>query len=161
MNDILEVKPNMKRESTNMQKLDDNGSHNDDKKHYYEMPLIHKLFKLQGRIGRLDYFILNILTTILFYAPLFLFLFISQYSYMANDVVSTAFWILLILDFIFIAWMNICLAVKRCHDLGNSAWMMLLLFIPIANIFFGLYLLFVAGEDGPNKYGINTGILER
>jgi uncharacterized membrane protein YhaH (DUF805 family) len=52
-----------------------------------------------------------------------------------------------------VIWMNICVSAKRCHDLGRSGWWMILLFLPIANLIFGLYLLFAPGEQGSNAYG--------
>lgn len=46
-----------------------------------------------------------------------------------------------------------CLGIGRLHDLDVSGWYSLLFFVPILNIFLGLYLLFAKGTDGANKYG--------
>jgi uncharacterized membrane protein YhaH (DUF805 family) len=35
---------------------------------------------------------------------------------------------------------------KRLNDLGDSCWLVLLLFVPIVNWFFHIYLLFVPGK---------------
>lgn len=43
--------------------------------------------------------------------------------------------------------------VKRFHDLDKSGWMILTLLIPIVDFVFSIYLLFVDGTIGPNRYG--------
>lgn len=48
---------------------------------------------------------------------------------------------------------NIMMGVRRLHDLDKCGWWMLLLFVPLVNLFFCLYLLFFKGTEGPNEYG--------
>lgn len=48
---------------------------------------------------------------------------------------------------------NIMMGVRRLHDLDKCDWWMLLLIVPLVNLFFCLYLLFFKGTEGPNEYG--------
>lgn len=48
---------------------------------------------------------------------------------------------------------NIMMGVRRLHDLDKCGWWMLLLLVPLVNLFFCLYLLFFKGTEGPNEYG--------
>lgn len=48
---------------------------------------------------------------------------------------------------------NIMMGVRRLHDLDKCGWWMLLLIVPLVNLFFCLYLLFFKGTEGPNEYG--------
>lgn len=48
---------------------------------------------------------------------------------------------------------NIMMDVRRLHDLDLSGWWMLLMLVPLVNIFFALYMLFFKGTEGPNQYG--------
>lgn len=48
---------------------------------------------------------------------------------------------------------NIMMGVRRLHDLDKCDWWMLLLLVPLVNLFFCLYLLFFKGTEGPNEYG--------
>lgn len=43
--------------------------------------------------------------------------------------------------------------VRRLHDLDKSGMWAALLFIPLVNFVFCLYLIFCKGTDGPNTYG--------
>lgn len=150
MSEILDVEAQMKHEAatTDISR----GSHNETPEpEFYEMPLSHKLFKMKGRIGRLDYFILNLLTNALFYGLLFLL----------TDADDIAFMLIGLWALLIFLWCNICIVGKRCHDLNHSAWMYLLSLIPLIHLIFGLYLLFFRGPDGPNQYGVNTGVLQR
>ncbi|MBV8634011.1 MAG: DUF805 domain-containing protein, partial [Burkholderiaceae bacterium] len=42
---------------------------------------------------------------------------------------------------------------RRLHDLDQTGWLSLLLFVPLIGFFFSLYLLFAPGTDGSNSYG--------
>ncbi len=48
---------------------------------------------------------------------------------------------------------GISLGIRRCHDNNWSGWLVLLHFVPLANIVFGLLLLFKPGTPGPNRFG--------
>ena len=52
-------------------------------------------------------------------------------------------------------WAALAVTVKRFHDLDQSGWRVLLMAVPIVNIFVGLVLLFKAGTDGPNRFGLD------
>ena len=43
---------------------------------------------------------------------------------------------------------------RRLHDLNTTSWLILLVFVPLVNVLFGLFLLFAPGTKGPNKYGL-------
>lgn len=43
--------------------------------------------------------------------------------------------------------------VRRLHDLNKAGWLLLLLFIPVINLFFILYLLLASGTPTVNQYG--------
>nr|WP_304260733.1 DUF805 domain-containing protein [Phascolarctobacterium succinatutens] len=48
---------------------------------------------------------------------------------------------------------NIMMGVRRLHDLDLSGWWMLLLCVPLINLFFAIYIYFFKGTEGPNQYG--------
>ena len=48
---------------------------------------------------------------------------------------------------------NISLYVRRLHDIGKSGWFLLILLLPLINIFGFFYLAFKNGEDKDNMYG--------
>ena len=90
-------------------------------------------FSFDGRIRRIEYFLSGIV----------------------GGIVT---WIAMLLGvgtFIFGAsvWFSLAQGVKRLHDLNKSGWLILLMFIPIVNAIFGLYMLFADGTVGPNQYG--------
>ena len=43
--------------------------------------------------------------------------------------------------------------IRRLHDIDKTAWLTLLVFVPIINFIFVLYLFFAKGTQGPNQYG--------
>ena len=49
---------------------------------------------------------------------------------------------------------SISISIRRWHDLGYSGWFIVLHFIPIINLFVGLFLFFRAGNEETNKYGL-------
>lgn len=50
-------------------------------------------------------------------------------------------------------WGGVAITAKRLHDLGRPGWQVLLLGIPVVNIYFGFITLFKKGTIGPNQYG--------
>ena len=51
------------------------------------------------------------------------------------------------------AWAASAVTVKRLHDLDRPGWHVLLLAIPLYNIYLSIVLFFVAGSTGDNRYG--------
>ena len=45
------------------------------------------------------------------------------------------------------------LTIRRLHDLDKSGWLYLIMLVPIINLIFLVYLLFVKGTVGSNRYG--------
>ncbi|WP_171265983.1 DUF805 domain-containing protein [Acinetobacter sp. LoGeW2-3] len=54
---------------------------------------------------------------------------------------------------IFYLYFYIVIVARRLHDLNKSGWLMLLMLVPVVNIFFIFYLLLAAGTPGPNRFG--------
>jgi uncharacterized membrane protein YhaH (DUF805 family) len=52
---------------------------------------------------------------------------------------------------VLLLWAKLALAAKRFHDLGNTGWLCLLLFIPLVGLIAFIYLLFARGNDHDNK----------
>jgi uncharacterized membrane protein YhaH (DUF805 family) len=67
-----------------------------------------------------------------------------------NNILFDLLFILAYLaGFAFLLW----LYVFRLHDLDKSGWFSLLIFIPIVDFIFFIYLLFKKGSEESNKYG--------
>lgn len=50
-------------------------------------------------------------------------------------------------------WAGFAITVKRFHDLEMSGWHLLLMAVPLVNLYFGFLLLFKKGTLGANSYG--------
>ena len=50
-------------------------------------------------------------------------------------------------------WAQAALGVKRAHDRGRSGWFVLVLFIPVVQIWPFIELWFLRGTTGDNQYG--------
>lgn len=50
-------------------------------------------------------------------------------------------------------WTFLALEIKRCHDLGRSGFLVLLNFVPLANVLLRFYLLLAPGSSGANRFG--------
>ncbi|MFN8508691.1 MAG: DUF805 domain-containing protein [Dehalococcoidia bacterium] len=50
-------------------------------------------------------------------------------------------------------WFNAATAGKRLHDLGMSAWMVLMVLIPMGGLAMAVLCFFIPGQKGANTYG--------
>lgn len=55
--------------------------------------------------------------------------------------------------YIAIVVISIIFSVKRLHDLNQTGWLSILLFIPVVGFFFYLYMLFAPGSGDANRFG--------
>jgi uncharacterized membrane protein YhaH (DUF805 family) len=89
-------------------------------------------FSFDGRIRRTEYGI-----SFIIYLIGYLFIKLT-----AEGTTGTKAFFLLLIPLLWFLWAQ---GAKRCHDLGNSGWWQI---IP----FYGLWLLFQKGIEGPNEY---------
>lgn len=94
-------------------------------------------FSFEGRIRRKEY----LLSYLIIYAVVFVCGFFSELLEIQGAITGLIF-------LIPILWFSLAQNAKRSHDIGNSGWFQL---IP----FYKLWLLFVDGNVGVNKYGTN------
>jgi len=100
------------------------------------------LFSFSGRNRRTKYWLTNFCASI----PLIP-------ANISGDNMSDGvaiFTLLVLIPIMWILWANVA---KRCHELGKSGFMGLLLLIPLANLFVGIYLAFFQGDLNDNEYG--------
>ncbi|TYP95432.1 Uncharacterized membrane protein YhaH, DUF805 family [Fodinibius salinus] len=100
-------------------------------------------FSTNGRIRRSTYFFRTLFLAI----PFTIISLIPQSSQEPGPA------ILFILVAIGFGILQIIQAIKRLHDIDLGGEYILLSFIPIVNLIFGLYILFKEGTSGPNQYG--------
>lgn len=106
-------------------------------------------FTSKGRLNRKSYiyrnffmsFVLNIIRIVLAVLAAYI------------DSLELLFTVLLYVLGIFGFAASIMILTRRLHDLDKSGWWMLLLIVPLVNIFFYIYILFFKGTEGPNRYG--------
>lgn len=106
-------------------------------------------FTSKGRLNRKSYiyrsfflsFVLGIIQGIL------------ELATAAIEALELLFAVLLLVLCIFGFVAGIMMLARRLHDLDKSGWWMLLLFVPLVNILFYIYILFFKGTEGPNQYG--------
>ena len=116
-------------------------------------PLRYVLFSTDGRINRRTYWIKGLI-------PLFAVLFVLGVSQAIIDLIygpssnAVIFLFPLGLLSIGIAWST---GAKRLHDIGWSAWWVVLCFIPLVGLIPLLVLGLLPGTNGPNKYAWAAG----
>ncbi len=102
-------------------------------------------FSFNGRIGRLDYFIVFVLCLI----------FLKSISGINEESIITEFKPSIISLFkIPLLWVLWAEGAKRCHDIGVSGWMQI---IP----FYFLWMLFKKGDVGNNRYGLDPKLKDK
>jgi uncharacterized membrane protein YhaH (DUF805 family) len=95
----------------------------------------------QGRIARTRYWLLAVIAMA----------FVIVVSPPASAVIGRA---TAPAVFVPVYWLLFCLMAKRCHDIGRSAWWLLLLPVPLIGVLWVFGVLgFRRGQSGDNQYG--------
>ncbi|MBR7025121.1 MAG: DUF805 domain-containing protein [Selenomonadaceae bacterium] len=115
------------------------------------MELINEIYTTEGRLNRLRYFkyylILVLVSAVIAFVVGFIGGFITGNP--ESILVKVPGGIISLITSIG----GIMLGIRRLHDLNKSGWFMLLLLVPLVNLLFLLYLWFMPGTQGYNRYG--------
>lgn len=106
-----------------------------------------RLLQLNGRIGRVRFFVWTWLTSVSAIVAINLAV---ALLYKSAGFMMSMIGLLL--------WLPVCVVLvlitrRRLHDLGKSGWFALLQLIPFVNFIVGLWLHFGRGNEGPNQFG--------
>lgn len=120
--------------------------------------MLKYLFSFQGRIGRAKFWLGFLIVILMSIVTQILMPLIDGVSFEAaladNYEPSPASIILMVVSLVLTIWISIAIAVKRCHDRGQSGWYYLIALIPIVGFFWYIINLgILKGDHGPNKYG--------
>lgn len=108
-----------------------------------------------GRVGRLHYIGLYILVVVM----LVVFALASiRTDELTGQTEASPLFIPIAIVGVWIANTNV---IRRLHDCGHSGWLALLGLVPIVSLGLGLYLLFTAGDEGRNRYGLPPGYTDQ
>jgi len=112
------------------------------------MTLSQALFSLEGRMSRSDYWLKGVLLlcTLPFCLVILSFFLIGNFPFHELEIGFILFKALLV-------WVSLAIHVKRLHDLDLPGWYVLILFIPVVGLWYGIQLGFFRGTPGGNKYG--------
>ncbi len=111
------------------------------------MPLSDVLLSSSGRIPRSTYWIYGIAIGLLSVLASFL-----DVAVFGNDQ-SSPFPLFSAIVSLLSLVPGIMVSIKRCHDRNHSGWFLLILFIPLVNLWPAVELAFIRGTDGDNEYG--------
>lgn len=102
------------------------------------------LWSCDGRASRSDYFIILLITSFLGAIAGLLMAKGGFAGFLAG------------IFFLAVLWVSMCACVRRLHDIGQSGWWSLLVFVPVVNLLFGLYALFAPGQEHDTDSGSLT-----
>ena len=124
-------------------------------------PVMSDLFKFSGRRNRKSYlfFLLGVIAIEIVLTAVF-----GAAGGMAGSMMEggdpamadgAGMGMMLVLGIVFIVLLVSSLAVgsQRCRDFGWTGWAMLLLLVPFIGWIFALAIIFIPGNQGPNRYG--------
>ncbi len=111
-----------------------------------------KIFSFNGRIGRMRYLAYNTGANLVMLAAL-IPLSGGFAGLAAMPDLGSAFGIVYIIANIAALIIAIMWGKRRLNDLNKSGWLMLLLIVPLVNLFFILYMMCFSGSEGSNNYG--------
>ena len=106
-------------------------------------------FTSKGRLNRKSYICRSIFLSLV----LGIIQLILELATAAIEALELLFAVMILALCIFGFVAGIMMLARSLHDLDKSGWWMLLLFVPLVNILFYIYILFFKGTEGPNQYG--------
>lgn len=109
-----------------------------------------KFFSPSSRINRLRYWAHSMLA---FLGLFVMFIVAGMISLYASELIGGFFAIAFIIVYLVIC---VIVIIQRLHDLNKSGWMALLAFVPLANIYLGILLIFFKGTEGRNNFGLRN-----
>ena len=135
--------------------------------------ILNNIFRIEGRIGRLQYFFVLLLTIFIYFFLGILYIFgaaLVDNPHLASK--ETYSFVMQLVSF-FASFIMFIPAIKRMHDINISGWWIVLWGAPIevfllllpsiggilvvlsilAKVIFGISLLVIKGTEGENKYG--------
>jgi uncharacterized membrane protein YhaH (DUF805 family) len=114
---------------------------------------LNVLFSFRGRIGRVAYAAGTVFLLMLAIA------FVAALVYVGSGRKEAPEPFVTLLPFLvlFMTWGKLALAAKRFHDVGNTGWACLLLFLPLVGLIAFIYLLVMPGAENDNQYGPGAG----
>ena len=109
-----------------------------------------RFFTAKGRLGRARYFAysMGVAALVLWAGMPILYIILS----LAKGAGALATFLPMLLTLV-IMGLTAVVAKRRLNDMNRSAWLLLLMLVPLANLGLGLWLLFGPGGKGSNKYG--------
>lgn len=116
---------------------------------------IDKPTHVSGRFGRLSYLAWLFISSIIFMviAGVLFAIFGSMIDPQIPENISILAIIIAVILYIAFIYFSIIFMIRRLHDRNHSGWLSLLLFVPVLNIVFALYLVFAKGDAGSNNFG--------
>jgi uncharacterized membrane protein YhaH (DUF805 family) len=106
-------------------------------------------FTSKGRLNRKSYIYRSIFLSLV----LGIIQLILELATAAIEALELLFAVMILVLCIFGFVASIMMLARRLHDLDKSGWWMLLLCVPLINLFFAIYIYFFKGTEGPNQYG--------
>lgn len=110
-----------------------------------------KFFATRGRIGRMRYWCYTMSIYLLSFVVAIIASAVGTGMGMSEsdlEPVATIAMVIVMLPF------SIIFSMRRGHDLGMKSAYVGLMFVPLVNLFYGLYLTFAAGTEQQNEYGL-------
>jgi len=105
----------------------------------------------KGRFGRLSYLAWSFVSMIAIIVILMPLVSISMGLKISNPNLG---FLLISIPYLAYFYLQVVFAIRRFHDLDKSGWWAILVFIPLINIIFLLYMLLAKGTDGINNFGL-------
>jgi len=109
------------------------------------------LLSLDGRVPRLTWWLFWIASTLAATGAIVVDFMIGTFDMESGIGVVYSIVALLLL------WPWIAVNVKRLHDRNRSGWFLLLLLVPLVNIWILIELAFLGGTAGSNRFGDDPG----